>query len=124
MAKLQKCLIQKCLYIICPRCQHWYKSTDPEQIKMHTKCVERAANRTRLLTCPGCRQSMFGYWGDATLAECDARDEYVQMLHNRFAYRRSNIAQYQRLKGQRLKAKTKQVRNLRATSAAPTTKAV
>ncbi len=119
MARIQKCLIENCPRIICPRCQHWYSTQKPDEVKAHKTCVERAANRHKLPTCPCCRQSMFGYWGDASIAECDERDKYVQMQHNRFLYRGEHIGEYRRRK---LKRPEKQVRTLRATSNAPTTK--
>lgn len=116
MAKQQKCLIARCPRIICPRCHHWYNPRKPDELKTHSKCDERPApNRTLLPTCPQCRGSMYGYWGDATWAEIDERHQFVRMLDDRFVYR----SQHPKRKAPR---KQKQVRTTRATNVAPTTR--
>ncbi len=111
MTKLQKCIIAKCPRVLCPKCHYWYDSRKP-----HKKCRERPAPARKLLTtCPNCRTSMFGYWGDKTWAERDARDAFVLMLHARFVYMKEHPQQPTR------RARPPAVRTTRATNAARTT---
>lgn len=110
------CQILHCPRIICQKCYHWY---DKNKLKEHQReCKERPEPARKLLQpCPHCRRSMFGYYGDASWAQIDARLEVVMMQTDRLVYRKTHQ------KPKPIPRKKREIRTTRATSSAPTTKA-
>ncbi len=112
MAKPQKCIIISCDSIVCPRCQHWYDPSKPEQAKEHKTCHERAPSGIkRNPACVNCRHS-FGYHGKKSFAERDRSDRRYLKSHERIVYVNQHPVRANR-------SKEKQVRTTRATNRAP-----
>lgn len=115
MATQNKCLIQHCSCIRCPKCWYWYDPLKPKSLAKHKKeCAERPKpNRQLEPTCVPCRNG-FSYNGHKTWAERDERDRHYLKLHDRFVYLKEHPKRP-------AKRKQSQVRTTRSTNAARTT---
>jgi hypothetical protein len=116
MAKPRKCIIEHCPCIICPTCKYWHNPENPAHAKIHSKCHERPdLGRKTQPTCISCRAG-FSSNRNKTWAERDMKDRQYQKLHERYVYMNQHPVRTAR-------RREKEVRTMRATNRAPTTRA-
>jgi hypothetical protein len=113
MAKIQKCEIAHCPFIVCQKCYHWY---DSNKLKEHREvCRERPPPTRKLLPYdPGCRRG-FSYHRDKSYAEIDASIENHLKLGDRLVYVKEH-------KKSPVRRKQREVIGRRSTNASPATK--